>query len=85
VQEQARNLIERRDATSGGQRTQRHNNLARLLTGFAEEIAAERVLDQLRSNWLNPEGASEAELKKRAHKPVQRTSRMATERTRTAR
>lgn len=45
VQEHARNLVERRDASSGGQRTQRHNELARLLTGFVEEIAAVRVLD----------------------------------------
>ncbi|MBA2527292.1 MAG: class I SAM-dependent DNA methyltransferase [Pyrinomonadaceae bacterium] len=45
MQEQARSLVERRDASSGGQRTQRHNELARLLTSFVEEIAAVRVLD----------------------------------------
>jgi type II restriction/modification system DNA methylase subunit YeeA len=45
VREQASSLVERREAYSGGQRTQRHNELTRLLTGFAEEIAAVRVLD----------------------------------------
>src|SRR5215210_6193870 len=45
VQEQARSLVERRDASSGGQRTQRHNELARLLMSFVEEIATTRVLD----------------------------------------
>ena len=45
VQEQARNLAVRRDAATGGQRTQRNNELARLLSGFTEEIAAVRVLD----------------------------------------
>lgn len=45
VQQQARSLAERRDASSGGQRTQRHNDLTRLLTGFVEEIAVMRVLD----------------------------------------
>jgi type II restriction/modification system DNA methylase subunit YeeA len=45
VQEQARKLVERRDNSSGGQRTQRNNELARLLSGLAEEIAAVRVLD----------------------------------------
>ncbi len=45
VQEQARSLVERRETSSGGQRTQRNNELTRLLTGFAEEIAAVRVLD----------------------------------------
>jgi type II restriction/modification system DNA methylase subunit YeeA len=33
---------------------------------LVEEIAeAARVLDEMRRNWLNPEGATEAELKKR--------------------
>jgi type II restriction/modification system DNA methylase subunit YeeA len=45
VQEQARSLVERRETSSGGTRTQRHNELSRLLTGFAEEIEAVRVLD----------------------------------------
>ncbi len=45
VQEQARSLVGRRDAAAGGQRTQRHNELGRLLAGFTEEIAAVRVLD----------------------------------------
>ena len=45
VQEQARSLVERRDASSGRQRTQRHNELARLLMSFVEEIATTRVLD----------------------------------------
>ncbi len=45
VQEKTRSLAERRDTSSGGQRTQRQNELVRLLTGFAEEIAATHVLD----------------------------------------
>src|SRR5829696_1074360 len=45
VQEQASSLVERHEASSGGQRTQRNNELTRLLTSFAEEIAATRVLD----------------------------------------
>ena len=45
VQERARSLVERRDAASGGTRTQRQNDLARLLVGFSDEIAATSVLD----------------------------------------
>src|SRR5215218_5643200 len=45
VQEQARSLIERRDAAAGRQRTNRHNDLSRLIESFVEEIAATRVLD----------------------------------------
>ena len=45
VQEEAQGLAERRDAASGGQRTQRNNELARLLSGLTEEIARQRVLD----------------------------------------
>jgi type II restriction/modification system DNA methylase subunit YeeA len=45
AQEQARSLVERRDASIGGQRTQRHNELTRLLTSFVEDVAATRVLD----------------------------------------
>jgi type II restriction/modification system DNA methylase subunit YeeA len=45
VQAQARSLVERRDASSGGQRTQRNNELGRLLADFTDEIAAVRILD----------------------------------------
>ncbi len=45
VQEQAAVLITRRDAATGGARTRQEQALARLLTGFAGEIAAVRVLD----------------------------------------
>ena len=45
VQRQAEELIARRDAASGGARTVRQRELARLLQGFAGEIAAIRVLD----------------------------------------
>jgi len=45
VQERASSLVERREASSGGQRTQRNNELTRLLEDFAGEIAAVRVLD----------------------------------------
>ncbi len=45
VQEQAKELIARRDAVSGGARTIRERELERLLQNFAGEIAAIRVLD----------------------------------------
>ena len=45
VQEQAKRLVERRDAATGGERTRNQNDLTRLLVGFAEEIASVRVLD----------------------------------------
>ena len=45
VREQAEELIARRDAASGGARTIRQRELARLLQDFAGEIAAIRVLD----------------------------------------
>ena len=45
VREQAEELIARRDAASGGTRTVRQRELARLLQDFAGEIAAIRVLD----------------------------------------
>jgi type II restriction/modification system DNA methylase subunit YeeA len=45
VREQARSLVERRKSSGGGHRTQRNNELMRLLAGFTEEIAAVRVLD----------------------------------------
>ncbi len=45
VKEQARALTERRDAANGGQATRLNNDLTRLLSGFAEEIANVRVLD----------------------------------------
>ena len=45
VREQAEELIARRDAASGGARTVRQRELARLLQDFAGEIAAIRVLD----------------------------------------
>jgi type II restriction/modification system DNA methylase subunit YeeA len=45
VREQAQNLADRRDAAASGQRTKFNNDLRRLLEAFAEEIAAERVLD----------------------------------------
>ncbi len=46
VQERARGLIERRDAaSSAGTRTQRQNDLSRLLVGFSDEIAETSVLD----------------------------------------
>jgi type II restriction/modification system DNA methylase subunit YeeA len=46
VQERARSLIERRDAaSSSGTRTQRQNDLSRLLVGFSDEISATSVLD----------------------------------------
>jgi hypothetical protein len=45
VQEQARSLVERRDAADGRQRRNRHNELSRLLESFVEEIVTIRVLD----------------------------------------
>ncbi len=45
VRERAAELAERRDAATGGRRTRTHNELARLLEGFAGEIASVRVLD----------------------------------------
>ncbi len=46
VQERARGLIERRDAaSSAGTRTQRQNDLSRLLLSFSDEIAETSVLD----------------------------------------
>ncbi len=45
VQEEARALIARRDAASGGARTRHQQALERLLLAFADEIAAVRVLD----------------------------------------
>ncbi len=46
VQERAISLIERRDAaSSAGTRTQRQNDLTRLLVGFSDEIAETSVLD----------------------------------------
>ena len=45
VREQAEKLAERRDAASGGQATRINNDLSRLLSRFAEEIAGVRVLD----------------------------------------
>jgi type II restriction/modification system DNA methylase subunit YeeA len=46
VQERAMSLIERRDAaSSAGTRTQRQNDLSRLLVGFSDEIAETSVLD----------------------------------------
>ena len=45
VQKQANSLVERREASSGGPRTQRHNDLRRLLEDFSGEIAETRVLD----------------------------------------
>ncbi len=46
VRERARGLIERRDAaSSAGTRTQRQNDLSRLLVGFSDEIAETSVLD----------------------------------------
>ncbi len=45
VREQAEGLIARRDAASGGARTVRQRELARLLQDFAGEIAAIQVLD----------------------------------------
>jgi len=45
VREQAEKLAERREAASGGQATRINNDLSRLLSRFAEEIASVRVLD----------------------------------------
>lgn len=45
VQAQARDLIAKRDATVGAPRTRQRQALQRLLVGFADEIAATRVLD----------------------------------------
>ena len=45
VQQQAAELIARRDAATGQTRTNRERDLSRLLTDFAGEIAAVRVLD----------------------------------------
>ena len=45
VQEQIRDLAGRRDAAAGGQRTKLNNDLSRLLSDFAEEIASVQVLD----------------------------------------
>jgi type II restriction/modification system DNA methylase subunit YeeA len=45
VREQVETLAERRDAASGGQATRLNNDLSRLLSRFAEEIASVRVLD----------------------------------------
>lgn len=45
VREQAEKLVERRGAASGGRATRLNNDLSRLLSGFAEEIASVRVLD----------------------------------------
>ena len=45
VQQQAAELIARRDAATGQARTNRERDLSRLLTDFAGEIAAVRVLD----------------------------------------
>jgi hypothetical protein len=45
VQEEARELISKRDATSGGARTRHQQALERLLLAFTDEIAAVRVLD----------------------------------------
>jgi len=45
VQEEARGLIVRRDAVSGGARTRHQQALERLLLAFTDEIAAVRVLD----------------------------------------
>jgi len=47
VQERAKSLIERRDAASNaGTRTQRQNDLSRLLVEYSDEIAANSVLDR---------------------------------------
>jgi len=45
VQEEARAIIARRDAASGGARTRQQQALERLLLAFTDEIAAVRVLD----------------------------------------
>lgn len=45
MQAQARDLIAKRDAATGASRTRQQQALQRLLTGFADEIAATRVLD----------------------------------------
>ncbi len=45
VQEEARELIGKRDAASGGARTRQQQALGRLLLAFTDEIAAVRVLD----------------------------------------
>jgi len=45
VQEQARAVIARRDAATGGARTTHQRTLERLLLAFTDEIAATRVLD----------------------------------------
>jgi hypothetical protein len=45
VREQAEKLVERRDTASGGRATRINNDLSRLLSRFAEEIAGVRVLD----------------------------------------
>ncbi len=45
VQTRAHALVARRDAASGGQRTRIDNEMRTLLVGFAQEIAAVRVLD----------------------------------------
>jgi len=45
VQEEARGLIDKRDAASGGARTRHQQALERLLLAFTDEIAAVRVLD----------------------------------------
>jgi hypothetical protein len=45
VREQAEKLAERREAATGGQATRINNDLSRLLSRFAEEIAGVRVLD----------------------------------------
>ncbi len=45
VQEEARELIGKRDAASGGARTRHQQALGRLLLAFTDEIAAVRVLD----------------------------------------
>ena len=45
VKEQAEELTGRRDVAGAGQRTRLNNELTRLVTGFASEIASVRVLD----------------------------------------
>jgi hypothetical protein len=51
-----------------------------------EISAAAKRLDELRRNWLNPEGASEAGAEEaHAHEPLQRPSDVACERSRPAR
>ncbi len=45
VREQAEKLVEKRDTASGGRARRINNDLSRLLSRFAEEIASVRVLD----------------------------------------